>query len=355
MSRFENLVGLARKVEESVKERRLPVGAEGLSVVAGPGPGGVEAGGAVEGGAVEGGAVDGNSAEVDRYSNALSREQSGFFHVWFRGNNRFNVFYEFEDFSRFLICCNNAAFKYNTAVSAFVLMDNHVHLQVYTNCLSSFMSSLLISYNRWYNKKWDLKGRVFGCPFSSCKIYTRDILEKNFLYILTNPVRAGICADAGDYQWSSYHYMNKGFFNPSAKFLAINPLIQEYLFGSQKVLDSRLEAYLEDPDAFLDEPEYEEEKREHGAGIQVASEDGGAGLELMPVKFNQMNVIKPTYSEVARHLLFLLRGRNLKELDKQEYVRVLKALRKQLNASCRQIASVTHESYAYIFRILRDS
>lgn len=344
MNRFENLVGLARKVEESVKERRLPVGAEGLSVIAGPGPGGVEAGGA----------IDGNSAEVDRYSNALSREQSGFFHVWFRGNNRFNVFYEFEDFSRFLICCNNAAFKYKTAVSAFVLMDNHVHLQVYTNCLSSFMSSLLISYNRWYNKKWDLKGRVFGCPFSSCKIYTRDILEKNFLYILTNPVRAGICADAGDYQWSSYHYMNKGFFNPSAKFLAINPLIQEYLFGSQKVLDSRLEAYLEDPDAFLDEPEYEEEKREHGAGIQVASENEGAGLELMPVKFNQMNVIKPTDSEVARHLLFLLRGRNLKELDKQEYVRVLKALRKQVNASCRQIASVTHESYAYIFRILRD-
>ncbi len=59
-----------------------------------------------------------------------ARIQSGNIHVYLRGNCRYNVFYDDKDRIEFLIRCNNVAHKYDTKILAFVLMDNHVHLQL---------------------------------------------------------------------------------------------------------------------------------------------------------------------------------------------------------------------------------
>jgi len=58
----------------------------------------------------------------------IPRIQAGNIHVYFRGNCRFNIFYDDKDRIEFLIRCNNVAQKHETKILAFVLMDNHVHL-----------------------------------------------------------------------------------------------------------------------------------------------------------------------------------------------------------------------------------
>lgn len=129
-----------------------------------------------------------------------------YYHVWFRGSNRFNVFYTQNDYTEFLCRLDKMAIKHDTQISAFVLMSNHVHLQVRSNQLTKFMISLLISYTHWYNKKYEMNGQLFGSPFSSSAIHSWDKLEHNLLYILTNPIRAGICKSITEYPWSSFFY-----------------------------------------------------------------------------------------------------------------------------------------------------
>jgi REP element-mobilizing transposase RayT len=304
------------------------------------------------------------------------REQSGFFHIWFRGCNRYNVFYDYEDFTHFLISCSSAAEKHKTAITAFVLMDNHVHLQLYTNTLSLFMTSLLISFNRWYNKRWEMNGRVFGSPFSSCALYSRDALENNYLYILTNPVRAGICKKAEDYKWSSYHFMKKGYYNPLSTFIGLEMFVSNYLFNNTKDLQNRINHYLHDSydlsEDFGDIPDKSDKsKKDHNSSndtnhneSRVSSETEAKSID--PCKVDNTNstgkrckkqnfTVRPTDNEIASHYIYLLNGRNAEQIEKKEFIKIIKLLRHQSHATYRQISSVTHQSYAYILRLLKSN
>ncbi len=304
------------------------------------------------------------------------REQSGFFHIWFRGCNRYNVFYDYEDFTHFLIYCNSASEKHKTAITAFVLMDNHVHLQLYTNTLSLFMTSLLISFNKWYNKRWDMNGRVFGSPFSSCALYSRDALENNYLYILSNPIRAGICCKAEDYKWSSYHFMRKGYYNPLSTFIGLEMLASNYLFNNAKDLHNRITRYLHDsyklsedfgdiPDKFVKSTMDQNNNNDtnhnenrvtsvtEAKSIDHCKADNTNSTGKCDKK--QYFVARPTDNEIANHYIYLLNGRNAEQIEKKEFIKIIKLLRHQSHASYRQISSVTHLSYAYILRLLKSN
>lgn len=134
------------------------------------------------------------------------REQSGSFHVYFRGNHRFNVFSNDTERLVFLKLCNKYSQSYMTVIQEFVLMDNHVHLQVFTHQLTKFMRILLHSFSIWYNKEKGVNGTIFESPFNSSIKRTREWMIDSMLYILQNPIKAGICKHPKDYKWSSYHF-----------------------------------------------------------------------------------------------------------------------------------------------------
>ena len=123
----------------------------------------------------------------------------------------------------------------------YVLLDNHYHLLIETACptamsekellqkyqmshrplkdpsseiLQSFRDKIHdISYvvgnieqrfAQWYNKNHDRKGHLFGARFDSSLIEESLHLLAPILYIILNPVRAGIVIDPKDYHWCSY-------------------------------------------------------------------------------------------------------------------------------------------------------
>ncbi len=274
--------------------------------------------------------------EINRELNVtkeLKRAQVGFFHVWIRGSNRYNVFYNTTDFVGFLERCRMAAEKNQTVVSAFVLMDNHVHLQIYTRALNAFMKSLLMSFNQWYNRRRGMTGQLFNSPFSSKLIDNEDYLRYNFLYILTNPVRAGICENITQYRWSSYHFTKKGY-NYLGKYIDVCNLVSNYLFKSHN--DLHFYAY-----KFL--KEY----------WSIVDGDNSAYSRIICASHYAKNIIKPTDYEVASNLDFILQGRKLNEISRDELQKTMKILRTECNATFRQISSVTHESYYDVVRMVK--
>lgn len=271
----------------------------------------------------------------------LAREQVGFFHVWIRGSNRYIVFYESEDFKGFLTRCKSAASRNETIVTAFVLMDNHVHLQIYTKSLTAFMKSLLMSFNQWYNLRKGMRGQVFTSPFCSRPIYSVDYLEYNFLYILTNPVRAGMCESVKDYRWSSYHFTKVGHYNFLDRFIDVNNMVANFLFSSNKDLNLKALAHI----------------NEFWAAKEANNQEPNNGISSTCVSSGGLDrgTIRPTDNEVAQYLKFVLRGRDLGSVSRGELSRILKVLRFQGNASFRQISSVTHESFNDVVRMVKEA
>ena len=49
-------------------------------------------------------------------------------HIIQRGNNKDAVFYEEEDYQKYLIILNEAATKHGVKIHAYVLMTNHIHI-----------------------------------------------------------------------------------------------------------------------------------------------------------------------------------------------------------------------------------
>ncbi len=134
-----------------------------------------------------------------------SKSKQGFFHVFVRGYNSYTLFYDNEDRVHFLLILDEEAKKRETRISAFILMDNHFHLQITTSMLSSLMSIVLSRYSRRFRKKYGLDGPVFKNPFGRSEIFSLLLAKENLLYILSNASRERMCSTHRDYIWSSYN------------------------------------------------------------------------------------------------------------------------------------------------------
>lgn len=261
-----------------------------------------------------------NIKECNRVKNKRvkhkTREQSGHFHVYFRGNSRQTVFYTDDDFIEFLIKCNIVSKQYNTKIAAFVIMDNHVHMHLITDELTPFMRALLISFTRWYNKRKGMSDKLFKSPFSSARIYSKALIADNLLYIFSNPIKAGICQNPWEYKWSSYHFHNNSRRNPLPKFINIDTSIVNEIFPNKSVLDSAI--------------------------CDFASDS---------IISNSTNFPKTPDNQVIQHMNTILNGQNLFTLTKNELKTLMVRLRKEKGATFRQIASLTHESYEEVRKL----
>jgi REP element-mobilizing transposase RayT len=89
---------------------------------------------------------------------------------------------------------------------AYCLMANHYHviLQLTEPNLSIGMHRLNWLYALRFNERHGHVGHLFESRFHSRTIDTTGHLLGALAYVVLNPVRAGLCADPADWDWSSF-------------------------------------------------------------------------------------------------------------------------------------------------------
>ena len=139
---------------------------------------------------------------------------SGYLHVIVRGIGRQLLFEEPSDYHYYIWLLEKYSGETGTAVNAYCLMENHVHLLVRhkEGSVSLFMKKMGISYSAYFNRKYERTGHLFQDRFKSEPVDDDAYFLSVNRYILKNPEKAGICS-AADYPWSSYSlYFSKDTF-----------------------------------------------------------------------------------------------------------------------------------------------
>ena len=116
------------------------------------------------------------------------------------------LFTDDHDREHFLALLDLTATRYRIQIHAYCLMTNHFHLLVTTEeaNISQAMQYLNGRYAQWFNARHGFERHVLERRFYSALIETDDHLLNLARYIVLNPVRAGICATAAEWRWSSY-------------------------------------------------------------------------------------------------------------------------------------------------------
>ena len=172
-----------------------------------------------------------------------------FYHIYNRGNGRQQIFFNEEDYSRFvklLFICNSEkqvnfrddivekkidAWDFDrgetiVSIGAWVLMPNHFHIYITSpkdglrgdSNITTFMRKLCTAYSKYINAKYGRSGSLFEGRFKSTHIITDTQAKYLFSYIHLNPVKLiernwkenGIKNKASailfldSYKWSSY-------------------------------------------------------------------------------------------------------------------------------------------------------
>ena len=85
-------------------------------------------------------------------------------------------------------------------------MDTHLHAVVETPepTLGDGMRRLLGGYAHRFNRRHDRFGHLFAGPFSASLVETEAYAIEVCVYVVLNPVRAGLVRTARDWVWSSY-------------------------------------------------------------------------------------------------------------------------------------------------------
>ncbi|MCK4765234.1 MAG: transposase [Candidatus Aminicenantes bacterium] len=153
-----------------------------------------------------------------------------FHHGMNRGINGLDIFHGNQYKSLFLDTLAETSKKLKVKILAYCVMDNHYHLILENSSgkMSEFMKRLNGLYAMYYRKIEGGTGYVFQGRFKSTLIDRDSYLVQSILYLLQNPVRAGIVQDAAEYLWSSV----KSYFSNCSDDIIEAEFVNE-LFGSK--------------------------------------------------------------------------------------------------------------------------
>lgn len=133
-------------------------------------------------------------------------EPGGFYHVTARGNDGQPIFP--EDVARELLLTLLARVVdcRGWICHAYCLMGNHYHLLLETPepNLAIGMQQLNGAYALLFNRRYGRRGHLFERRYAARLIESEQHSLEIVRYIVLNPVRAGLCATAADWRWSSY-------------------------------------------------------------------------------------------------------------------------------------------------------
>ena len=130
-------------------------------------------------------------------------------HIMIRGMEGTPIFRQDSDRQDFLDRLEDLVGATGTRILAWVLMDNHVHLLIFSGPkgISQFMRRLLTGYAINYNRKYLRKGHLFQDRYKSIVCDTGSYLLELVRYLHLNPLRAGLVKDLAElnkYRWCGH-------------------------------------------------------------------------------------------------------------------------------------------------------
>ncbi len=126
-------------------------------------------------------------------------------HITQRGNNKNTIFFDDEDYSKYLTLLEKYKTKYYLDIFSYTLMPNHIHVKAIPKQLDSFSRTFnytQMCYTQYFNKKYKKVGHLWQSRFFSCPLdeqHTYAVTK----YIELNPVRAKLVKNPEDWKWSS--------------------------------------------------------------------------------------------------------------------------------------------------------
>ncbi|MCP5199761.1 MAG: transposase [Gammaproteobacteria bacterium] len=126
-------------------------------------------------------------------------------HVTQRGSRRQQVFFGDEDYSRYLRLLARFSAQAGTAIVAYCLMPNHVHLIMVPGNEAGLRAALGEVHRRYalfINQREGWRGHLWQERFYSSPMDEWHLAHA-LGYVESNPVRSGLCSDACAWPWSS--------------------------------------------------------------------------------------------------------------------------------------------------------
>lgn len=130
-----------------------------------------------------------------------------YYHLYNRGHNRQNIFFERENYLFFLTQFRHYFIEDEVLdVIAYCLMPNHYHflVQLRKDNLSFKMQGFTLSYTKAMNRRYELCGSLFQGRFQAILVGQTDYLLTLTRYIHLNPVKAGFVDRPEEWEFSSY-------------------------------------------------------------------------------------------------------------------------------------------------------
>jgi REP element-mobilizing transposase RayT len=155
-------------------------------------------------------------------------------HIMVRGIDKTNIFRDDEDKARFLERLGQTVEEGKSAVYAWVLMDNHVHILFKSgkDGISTVMRRLLTWYAQYFNRRHGRTGHLFENRYKSILCDEDNYLLALIRYIHLNPVRAKIVKtieQLDSYPWIGHRSIIGKIKHP---WMDVNRVLTE--FGSKR-------------------------------------------------------------------------------------------------------------------------
>jgi putative transposase len=141
---------------------------------------------------------------------------SAIHHAVSQGSRRRRIVEDDRDRTAYLNRFKRVGSELGWIVHASALMDTHHHAVVETPepNLGDGMRRVQGGHARWLNARHGGEGHVFRQRFWSRRIFDDASLLRACLYVVLNPVAAGLCAHPDAWRWCSYRTAAHG--NPDA-------------------------------------------------------------------------------------------------------------------------------------------
>jgi len=134
--------------------------------------------------------------------------EDAWYHVMNRGLARRPIFLDAKDYKNFLFLLKEITETFSIEIHAYSLMPNHYHLLIHTpkKGLSRAMRHLNGIYTQFFNRCHRRDGPLFRGRYKACIVDSNAYLVELVRYIHLNPVKAKICRQPKEHQWTSHRY-----------------------------------------------------------------------------------------------------------------------------------------------------
>lgn len=130
-------------------------------------------------------------------------------HIYQRTINRFNIFYDLEDYLVYYTIFSIAARQYEVTILGLCLMFDHIHMLIKSDArvrMSEFVRQVTCMFAREQNNEVGRKGSLFQARFGSAPKKGLKLLRTAIAYLFNNPVEKRLCSRAEEYRWNFLAY-----------------------------------------------------------------------------------------------------------------------------------------------------